>query len=329
MPRQGPQRSPLRTASRSRASVALAVALITASAPAAGADGADRVTQADALFREGRALADSGKLEAACPKFLASYQLDAALGTLLNLADCYERTGLTASAWQRFEEAAAAARAAQRPDRERVAKSHATALEARLIRLTVTSADAGAKVTLDGVVLEASELGVARPIDPGQHTLRAVAPDREPYEHVFLAKESVRQLHVKVPPLRRAGEGDAAYDPSRPTTGGRGRGQRTAAWIVMGASVVGAGFGAFFGTRAWSRWSSATDRCFSATSCDQEGVDFGAAAKRDADATTWILVGSGVVAATGVVLYLTAPRPAAPATAVAVGPGTLSLTRSF
>ena len=54
---------------------------------------------AEALFTEGRALATSGKCAEAIPKFQASQKLDPGVGTLLNLAECYEQVGKTASAW--------------------------------------------------------------------------------------------------------------------------------------------------------------------------------------------------------------------------------------
>jgi hypothetical protein len=69
----------------------------------------DRVAAAEALFEQGRTLVEAGELADACPRFLASQQLDPGVGTLLWLADCYAGIGRTESAWVAFGEAAAAA----------------------------------------------------------------------------------------------------------------------------------------------------------------------------------------------------------------------------
>src|SRR5512140_3368779 len=82
----------------------IVAASILATAVPARAQGGDTAL-ALSLFEEARKLASDGNYEAACPKFLASYNQVQKLGTLLNLADCYEKQGKTASAWARFVEA--------------------------------------------------------------------------------------------------------------------------------------------------------------------------------------------------------------------------------
>src|SRR5687768_6154338 len=82
----------------------------------------DKAT-AEALFAEGRRLMSSGDFKTACPKFAASQKLDPGLGTSLNLADCYEKSGKTASAWAEFRDAAAAAHRVGSKDREQVARA--------------------------------------------------------------------------------------------------------------------------------------------------------------------------------------------------------------
>src|SRR5262245_14114390 len=99
------------------------VALVGSITGLARADDVDSVS-ALALFRGGKILADNGNYPAACPKFEASYRLVKKLGTLLNLADCYERTGRTASAWVLFAEGKAIAEKTAQADRVAFAAEH-------------------------------------------------------------------------------------------------------------------------------------------------------------------------------------------------------------
>src|SRR5262249_32863712 len=67
-------------------------------------------TAAQALFDEGMKLADAKNYKDACPKLQQSANYDPAWGTLVNLADCYEKNGQSASAWVWWQNAEAACR---------------------------------------------------------------------------------------------------------------------------------------------------------------------------------------------------------------------------
>src|SRR5687767_12500948 len=88
----------------------------------ARADGPRDSLAAEVLFSEARALMKDGRWEEACPKLEASHSLDPALGTLLNLAECYAKVGRTASAWLRYREAAAVAVQQGQKEREGIAR---------------------------------------------------------------------------------------------------------------------------------------------------------------------------------------------------------------
>jgi len=90
---------------------------VSVAAPSLAQSAADKAT-AETLFDEGRRLLVQNKLPEACSKFAESQRLDPAIGTQLNLGDCYERTGRLASAWAQFREASAAARLAKDAKRD-------------------------------------------------------------------------------------------------------------------------------------------------------------------------------------------------------------------
>src|SRR5262245_30710139 len=117
---------------------------------------ADTRAAAAALFEDGRRLMGEGKFAEACPKLEESQRMDPGMGTLYNLATCWEQTNRTASAWVGYRDVAAAALAAGQSDREKVARGKAAALEPRLMRLKITVhpdvAHGGAEVKRDGAV---------------------------------------------------------------------------------------------------------------------------------------------------------------------------------
>ncbi len=185
--------------------VALVLALLPSvlAGPAIAEPSREDRAAALALFDDGRKLAGAKKYAEACPKFEASLRLDPGLGTLLNLSDCYEQIGRTASAWSGFRDAASQARATNQPDREKVARERAAALESKLsrVRIVVPAELAGAALTItrDGSPLPASLAGTPIPVDPGTHTIRVAAEGKEPWETTVDVPANGKTVDVKVP----------------------------------------------------------------------------------------------------------------------------------
>jgi hypothetical protein len=180
---------------------ALAAVLLLAGGIASAGDEAG----ARVLFVEARKLAAAGDYEAACPKFEDSYRLDPGIGTNFNLADCYEHRGRIASAWARFLDVAAATKAAGQPERERVARARAAALEPRLARLTleVQSTAPDLSIVRDGIAVGAASWRVAVPIDPGSHAIEASAPGRLTWKSTVEVPDA-GAISVVVPELEPA-----------------------------------------------------------------------------------------------------------------------------
>ena len=197
--------------------IALALGALSFSGLPALAQAAD-IDEAGArvLFAEGRRLAAAGNYLEACPKFEDSLRLDPGIGTSFNLADCLEHTGRTASAWARFLDVAAATKAAGQPDRERVARARALALEPKLSRLVieVSSPDPGLVVTRDGIVLGAASWGSEVPVDPGHHLVEATAPGRKKWSASASVPDAPTTIVVEIPALE-------ALPPDQPTLAAR------------------------------------------------------------------------------------------------------------
>jgi hypothetical protein len=195
---------------------AVLAALLTAlpARPARAEPTTTERAMADSLFRDAKKLLARGKTPEACEKLAASYRIDPAGGTLINLAMCHEIEGKTATAWTEFNVALAAARKAARPDREKAARDHMTTLEPRLSRVTITvpATAAGLEVKLDGVAIEATALGSPFPVDPGEHTATATAPDRKPWEAKISLKETESRA-LAVPELAAVGPPPAPAAP--------------------------------------------------------------------------------------------------------------------
>ncbi len=293
-------------------------------------------TLAESLFRQARALIKEGKAREACPKFEESQRLDPGGGTLLNLADCHERIGRTATAWAEFSEALALARRDGRRDRIALAEKQIAKLEPLLPKLLVNvSPDAGVdgfEVRLDADTIPRAAWSTPMPIDPGPRVIRASAPGYETFVRRVEAKPGAT-VEVQIGPLEPSAEAPVAERPSESRAGpavstaprdtGRdraapeqNRGARTAGWVMLGAGVVSSGVGAAFGVRAFSKRSASDDEC-PAGECTTRGVALNEDAK-DAALVSNITFGIGVPAV-GVGLYLLlTSRPEKPKSAKAV-----------
>jgi hypothetical protein len=279
---------------------------------------------AEALFNQGRSLMTAGKFSEACPKFEASQQLDPGLGTMLNLAECYEKTGRTASAWAEYREAIPLARAAGSKARQELATERAKALEERLSTLTIRAMvsdddNPHLEIRRDGVPVQRAELGSPIPVDPGEHVVEAVAPGKQPWSAKVQVGPDAAKVQVDVPQLENHDDGQARPEAAPVTSTSSANappadrpsswsGQHTAAVVAAGAGVVGLGIGAFFGLQASSKWTDAKDACTNyPKGCDTRATDLAKSAKENATISNVGFIAGGALLATGAVLFFTAP----------------------
>jgi hypothetical protein len=315
-------------------------------AGAAGAQtaGASNRAAAEALFNEGRSLVASGKYADACPKFEASQTLDPGLGTLLNLAECYEKLGKTASAWAEYKEAIPLARASGSKVRQDLATERAAALESRLAMLTIramggTEDTTGLEVRRDGVPVQPAEFGSPIPVDPGPHTIEAVAPGKQRWASTLQITDAAK-FAVDVPKLLALAPAVVSPIPEAPKPvepppleqgehSSNGSTQRTAAIVVGAVGVVGVGIGAVFGLGASSKWSDAKSKCTAYPyGCSPAALDAKSSAESKASAATVAFIVGGAAIAGAAVLWFSA-GPSQEKVALGVGPGAAFVRGSF
>jgi serine/threonine-protein kinase len=255
---------------------------------------ADKAT-AEALFDEGLQLLKQEKVAEACKRFEASQRVEPAVGTLLYLGECYERTERFASAWATFREAASAAAASGQIERSNVASKRAKAIEPRLafvtLKATGTKKPAGLTVTRDGEAIPEEALGVVLPINQGEHVFGAEAPGFESWSlRVTVAEKSSRVIEipeltpksVPPPPVPEATHPKETAPPAAAPAPQADHGPPTLAWVSAGVGLVGIGVGVGFGLDAKKKDDDASNYCEGKLCFDTKGESLSKSARRSA-----------------------------------------------
>ena len=269
------------------------------------------VVAAESLFREGRALADKGRFEEACDRFARSQQLDPAVGTLLNLGECYEQVDKLATAWLAYRQATALAVTRKDERRASIARSAAARIEPRLALLSIASPKAtppGMTVTRNGVRVDPAAFDALLPVDPGLQTIEVTADERKTWQTTVELREGERST-VQLPDLERTTPVAQTPAPQDDSSGGTQRAVAIGLEIGGGAVLT---TGLVFGALAFARWDSVSEVCPDGK-CPSEAARLRKASDAD-EARTFSTISSVATAigavglAAGVVLHLTAPE---------------------
>ena len=290
---------------------------------------------AEALFEDARTLVAAGKYAEACPKFADSERLGPSVATLLNLANCWEKLGRTASAWATYRTAASAANAAGRKEYLLTAQRRADALAPRLARLTVTVAQPapGLQVKRDGVVVDTAEWGAGIPVDTGAHVVEASAPGHKAWTVTVDVAQDGAQASAAVPPLEELpADAVAAAAPTSATTSATasapvagtaspetspprsGTGQHVAGAVVAGVGVVAVAVGGIVALVAKGKYNDSLANCETSNhdSCTGTGVSQRDDARSAGDAASVLMIAGAAAVVAGGIVWFTAPssRPA-------------------
>ncbi len=325
-----------------------AVLLAALAAHAGVARGQESAATAESLFDDGRRLLAENRYAEACAKFTESERLDPAVGTLLNLGDCYEKMGKIATAWAIFKQTVAMAERGKQPAREKIASLRVTALEPKIPRLVVKvlHPEPGLEVRRDGVLLGAAEWAPTSPsavaTDPGDHDLVASAPGKKPWTGKVTLAADGQTTTLEVPALETDDLAERAPLQPRHDTGASLEAvtthdrdvERTLGIIIGSVGIVSILVGVPFGARAVTLNKDARGECPTNTTCQTNGASDASGAVFSGTLATVLFVAGGAVTTAGVVLYLSAPSPKQekrPAFRLVptLGPGGVGVSGSF
>lgn len=205
---------------------------------------------------------------------------------------------------------------------------------------------AAVKVTVDGHPLTEKLDGTELAVDPGAHDFTFEVDGQPKVARALVLKEGEKARRVSIqigateapPAAATAAAPTVAPAPAPPPTRAPATAlaptaepppaapapQKTVGLVVGGVGVLGLATGAVLGILAMSAKNDYERDCGanigapSAQDCNQAGVDGRSDAYTKGVASTVFLVGGAAVAATGVILYITAPS--ARATKVGLGP---------
>jgi len=286
---------------------------------------------ADDYFKRGRELLKTGKFREACEQFEKSQAIDPALGTLYNIAQCDAEIGKLAGAIAAYKDVIAHD---TNPARKQASTDAIARLEQRVPHVVV-HADAGTTAQIAGKPI-ALDTPVA--IDFGNYIVHGVPKTGAPIDRVVTIDQEGRTVEVDLeaavlPPAHTVEPRQPEPPPPPPVATSH---RKTYAVATIAVGGAGLATGLVFGVLARSRWSAAKAICDGGTTCGSQAeadaaAKLGSQARSRATLSTIFTIAGGAVAATGIVLYITAPahHEVAVAAVPATDGGTFVVTGRF
>lgn len=286
----------------------LSVAMMTGSS---SAHGQTAEAKAEELFNRAVELSESQKYDEACPLLAESQKLDPRSSTLFALADCEREAGKLASAVTHFKEYLTAYTAMKGDARKRhderanVAKGHIKKLEPQLpiLKLTFLGGIPGEfDLTRNGITVNRIMLDREIPVDPGEQVIIVKVPGREDTEQrIKLSLKDNKVVELVVGAVSAGGDDDDTGDKRKSNL------RRKVGFVLLGTGAAGIAFGGVMGGLAIGQKGTVREHC-QRLDCDPTGLDAVNQGRAFGNMSTIGLAAGGIVAATGLVLVLTAPK---------------------
>lgn len=280
-------------------------------------------SEAARLFEAGLAARDAGRDAEACELFAQARAKDPrAIGAVIGLGLCNEKLGKIATAYALYTEALEFATSANfaRQREAMQAKVAELAPQVPILEVALAAPLPSGKLVVDDRVVQPGEV----PVDPGPHVVVYTAPGRIPFE---------RELSIELGGRVRVEVAALALPETRTVVHRVGNRRRS---IGLATAITGAGLLAVAGGLAWYANDLYDDQFVDPDGaggelppcggrpvidghegCNADG-DKAINRARSFGTTATVLAGVGLAAAaTGVILWLTAPSGEAPASRTA------------
>jgi hypothetical protein len=190
-------------------------------------------------------------------------------------------------------------------------------VDARLRRDREPSVDvAGVEIRLDGTLVGSATLGVAAPVDPGEHVVDVTGPGKQPFSTRVTLGATADQKTVSIPPLVAVPAAPTPptapavpAPPAPPPKVEHSRPVPTSVFVAGGATLALGAASAITGAMYLSRRADYQEYRKTAQSEDDHGPDYGPAQTLSTVNTVLL---AGTVVGAGLTAYLYFARPELP-----------------
>ncbi|HMY18801.1 MAG TPA: hypothetical protein PKA58_20880 [Polyangium sp.] len=269
---------------------------------------AQNVAAAIEIFNRAVTEYDQKDYVAACRDFAESQRLAPQPGTMFRLAKCEEDAGLIASASAHYLEFLAEFRALSEEKQvkyqERAVEAEQKRAEFAAVIPTLTlrlpaNAPEQVEILHHKTHVSAAMLGIALPVDPGEHVVTTQVPNGPVHEHRFAIERNDKKEIILVvdlpppPPVSLVGKANVREQPSNARTGGL---------VLLGVGVAGLVGFAVTGGVAYSKKTFVDENCPAKRCPDASGLETWNEAKALANLTSVGLGVSGALSVLGLIL---------------------------
>lgn len=294
--------------------LALAVSLFLAAAPAFAEPTASESETALQLYKDGKAIRDRGELEKALEKFRAAHALAETPITALELGRTYVMMGKLVEgrevllAVQRIPVRKNESQKAV--DARKEADTLAASIKPRLATLNLSVKGTG-KVSVDNVAVPAAAFSAPRLVNPGLHVIVSEVDGAPPKrQEVTLAEGQTQEVVIDMPAATSVvkTEDPKIVPPNNPPPESHGRSPLV--YVGFGVGIVGVGVGAVTGILTLSKAGTLKDACVSEKCPPSSQSDLDSAGTTGTISTIGFIVGAVGLTVGVVTLLLDKPSSA-------------------